>query len=75
MSALRGEPANDAAVMALRLFESCREDLRSSLAATRGGQNVINAKLDEDLDFAARLDALDVVGVASGEPLVVRRLT
>ena len=66
---------NDAAAMALKLFESNRHDLGGVLAQTRGGRNVLAAKLDEDIDFAARLDALDVVGVASGEPLVVRLLT
>lgn len=66
---------SDTARMALKLFESCRNDLRTVLAQTRGGQNVIAAKLDEDIDFAARLDAFEVVGLASGEPLVVRRLT
>jgi hypothetical protein len=28
--------------------------------------------LEADIDFAARLDALDIVGAASGTPLIVR---
>jgi 2-phosphosulfolactate phosphatase len=42
------------------------------LRASGGGQNVINAGLDADIDFAARLNVLNVVGVAAGDPLVVR---
>ena len=68
-------PSSDVALMALRLFRSSRNDLRAALAESRGGQNVIKAGLAPDIDFAARLDALDVVGVVEKEPLAVRPLT
>jgi 2-phosphosulfolactate phosphatase len=43
------------------------------LRQTAGGRNITAAGLDADIAFAARVNALGVVGVASGEPLVVRR--
>jgi len=42
------------------------------LRRSRGGQNVIAAGLEADIDFAARRNVFDVVGVASGDPLIVR---
>ena len=54
------------------LFKSVRADLRSALADTPGGRNVIAAGLEPDIDFAARLDTLDAVGVVTKEPLAVR---
>lgn len=62
---------SDVAVMALRLFRGASGDLRAALAESQGGRNVIAAGLDEDIDFAARLDALDVVGRVRPEPLAV----
>lgn len=69
---------SDAALMALRLFRGARDDLRASLAQSRGGENVRAAGLDADIDFAARLDAIDVVGVieeTTAEPPVVKPLS
>jgi phosphosulfolactate phosphohydrolase-like enzyme len=66
--------ANDAARMAIRLFHACRKDLRTALRETAGGRNVLTAGLDADIDFAARLNAFDIVGIASGDPLTVTRL-
>jgi 2-phosphosulfolactate phosphatase len=63
---------SDIARMALELFRSCRSRLQEVLRTTRGGMNVVEAGLEEDIGFAARLDALDIVGVASGDPLIVR---
>jgi 2-phosphosulfolactate phosphatase len=68
-------PASDVALMALRLFRSTRSDLRTVLAESRGGRNVIAAGLGPDIDFAARLNALDVVGAVEKDPLAVRLLT
>ena len=68
------EPASDVAVMARRLFHAARSDLRGALAESRGGRNVIAAGLAPDIEFAARLDAIDVVGVVDEEPLAVRPL-
>lgn len=67
------EPGNDAAVMALELYEAMRGDLAGALRRGQGGKNVHAAHLDADVEFAARLDSLDVVGLARGTPWVVRR--
>ncbi|HYO08675.1 MAG TPA: 2-phosphosulfolactate phosphatase [Tepidisphaeraceae bacterium] len=67
-------PASDAARLAERAFDSARHDLRSVFRDTAGGRNIIAAGLDADINFAARLDALDTVGRAAGEPLTVRRV-
>lgn len=66
-------PSGDVAHIARRLFRSARSDLRAALAETQGGRNVIEAGLPQDVDFAARLDALDVVGAVAPEAPVVRR--
>lgn len=67
---------SDTARVARRLFLAARTDLRGALAESQGGQNVIAAGLAPDIDFAARLDALDAVGAvefAESEPPTVRR--
>lgn len=69
----RGKPAGDAALIARRLFAGAKDNLAVVLAATAGGQNVTAAGLAADIEFAARLDALDVVGVVEGESPVVKR--
>jgi 2-phosphosulfolactate phosphatase len=56
-------PAGDTARMAMRLFAQARHDLPAALRETDGGRNVFNAGLTSDIDFAARLDALDAVGI------------
>jgi len=66
--------SSDAALIAHRLFQSERSDLRGALSAASGGRNVIAAGLAPDIDFAARIDSLDAVGVVTKEPLAVRRL-
>jgi 2-phosphosulfolactate phosphatase len=68
------ELASDIARIALRLFGSCQDDLRGALAQATGGQNVLRAGLDGDLDFAARLSSIDVVGVLRPGPLRVSLL-
>jgi len=52
---------NDAALAAEALFTARRDQLRATLASGHGGHNVVAAGLEPDIDFAARLDALDVV--------------
>lgn len=65
--------ASDTAWMAEELFLRHRDDLPRALRRTSGGQNVLAAGLDADIDFAARLDQLDVVGVVHpGDPPVIR---
>jgi 2-phosphosulfolactate phosphatase len=65
------ELGNDAARVALRLFRASRGDLRGALAEATGGRNVVAAGLVGDVDFAARLDAIAVVGRVFDEPLRV----
>ncbi|MDB5291361.1 MAG: 2-phosphosulfolactate phosphatase [Phycisphaerales bacterium] len=63
---------SDTASIAQRLFISAKRDLPAALRDTQGGKNVIAAGLAPDIDFAARLDALNVVGRAVGYPPVIR---
>lgn len=77
LAALRGlgplQLSSDVAWMAERLFLAARGDLVAALRASRGGRNVLAAGLGQDVDFAARLDALDVVGQVRGDsPPVIR---
>ena len=66
--------ARDTARLAHRLFLDNRHRLAELMADAEGGRNVTAAGLAEDIAFAARLDALDVVGVieddAAGVPTV-----
>lgn len=55
-------------------FDENRVTLLERLRSTQGGRNVIAAGLDADIDAAAKLNSLEVVGVARGEPLLVTRL-
>lgn len=64
---------SDVARMAVRMFRGAKDDLRSALAEGAGGRNVIAAKLEADIDFAARLNVLDVVGRVYDAPLRVVR--
>jgi 2-phosphosulfolactate phosphatase len=64
---------SDAAWMAEDLFVAHRSDLVGALRISRGGQNVIAAGLEADIEFAAALDSLDAVGeVHAGDTPVVR---
>jgi len=58
---------------ALNLFQESRGDLRSALAATPGGRNIVSAGLPDDIDFAAQLDAIPVVGRILPNPLRIIR--
>jgi hypothetical protein len=49
-------------------------DLISILRNTGGGRNVLDAGLAGDIDFAARLDALDIVVEITGDPPTARVL-
>lgn len=68
-------PQSDACWMSEDLFVAHRSDLAGGLRIARGGQNVIAAGLEADVDFAAQLDVIDVVGeVHPGDPPVIRRI-
>jgi 2-phosphosulfolactate phosphatase len=75
MSAL-GQVAleSDAARMARRMFAAARRDLPSALAEAQGGRNVTAAGLAGDVEFAARLDGVTVVGEVLCDPLRVVRV-
>jgi 2-phosphosulfolactate phosphatase len=64
---------SDTALIAGRLFDATRADLRAALTESLGGRNVIAAGLLADIDFAARLDALGVVGFVERQTLSVKR--
>jgi 2-phosphosulfolactate phosphatase len=61
----------DSALMALRLFRACHGELRAVMAETAGGRNVLAVGLGADIDFAAKLDSMDVVGRVEEGPLRV----
>jgi len=65
--------ANDAARMAHRLFLACRDDLPRALRDCQGGRNVAKVGLEADIDFAARLDVLDIAAVVDSQSLLIRR--
>jgi 2-phosphosulfolactate phosphatase len=62
---------SDTARVALRLFKGNRKILREVIAEGQGGRNVRAAHLDRDLDFTARLNAIDIVGRVHDDPLRV----
>jgi 2-phosphosulfolactate phosphatase len=64
------QPQGDLPLIAHRLFEHEKNDLRSALRQTRGGQNVIAAGLENDIDFAASVDRFPkVVGRVEGSTI------
>ncbi|HEX4795654.1 MAG TPA: 2-phosphosulfolactate phosphatase [Humisphaera sp.] len=67
-------PQSDNVAIARQLFHSCRDNLLSHLRQTRGGENIIRAGLEPDIEFASRLNFLAVAGKVSGEPPTVRRV-
>jgi phosphosulfolactate phosphohydrolase-like enzyme len=70
---LAAEQVDDAGRLAMDVFEAGQNHLAGVLSETVGGINVRQAGLSDDIEFAARLDAVPVVGVAAGDPLVVTR--
>lgn len=68
----RWQLGGDTARMAVRLFAGARADLSGALADSQGGRNVVNAGLAPDIEFAARLDALSVVGSVRAPDFVIR---
>jgi 2-phosphosulfolactate phosphatase len=70
-------PQSDVACVAEDLFAFHRSDLAGALRNTRGGRNVIAAGLEQDIEFAARLDSIDAVGqvhTGSGDGAPVIRI-
>jgi 2-phosphosulfolactate phosphatase len=67
-------PESDVALIAGRLYGAAAHDLRAALTESLGGRNVIAAGLLDDIAFAARLDALDVIGFVDRQTLSVKAL-
>jgi 2-phosphosulfolactate phosphatase len=68
------ELVNDSARIARRLFLDNQHRLREVMADSDGGRNVIGAGLSQDIDFAARVDAIPVVGIVSKQdPIALTR--
>lgn len=69
---------SDSVTDALNLFRKLRGShfaenrLAMFLATTQGGKNVVQAGLDEDVTFAARVDAFDVVPRCDGSRMTIR---
>jgi 2-phosphosulfolactate phosphatase len=62
---------SDTARLAHRIFQSARDDLPAVLRTTQGGLNLLRNHLPADIDFAARIDVFDKVGIVSNHPLCV----
>jgi 2-phosphosulfolactate phosphatase len=56
-------PASDMVTLARRLFQGSRGDLAGALRESTGGRNIIAARLEADIDVAAQLDSISIVGV------------
>jgi 2-phosphosulfolactate phosphatase len=68
------ELESNAALFAKEHFRGSRDDLVRTLRTDDGGQNMIRAKLERDIDFAARLVIFSAVGeVVDGDPIRVVR--
>lgn len=65
---------SDAALMARELFASSKNNLADHLARSHGGRNIIAAGLGADIEFAARLDSLDIAAQVTGDPPTVSRV-
>jgi 2-phosphosulfolactate phosphatase len=66
-----GRPVSDAATMALYLFDGWRENLPQVMREASGGKNLLKVGLAQDIDFCARVDAFNVVGMVREGPLRV----
>jgi 2-phosphosulfolactate phosphatase len=62
---------SDAALIAMTLFEHAWETLSTTMRLGRGGQNLINAGLEADIDFCAGLNTIPLVGRIYLHPLRV----
>jgi 2-phosphosulfolactate phosphatase len=65
---------SDSVHVADQLFSAAQNNLASILRLTRGGLNLIAAGLEADIDFAARLNTIETVGVVSADspPIIAR---
>jgi 2-phosphosulfolactate phosphatase len=63
---------SDVVLLARHAFASAKHHLLEALRESQGGQNVINAALAPDIQFAAQLDCITDVGEITGDPPIVR---
>jgi 2-phosphosulfolactate phosphatase len=66
-------PVSDSALIASAVYRQCEPVLASAMRQTAGGRNVLAAGLEPDIDFAAKLNSIAIVGQAQGNPPVIRR--
>jgi 2-phosphosulfolactate phosphatase len=66
-------PATDTTRIAIKLFDACRNELVPTLYTTQGGRNTAKAGLQDDIDFAARLDVFDFAPRVDLPGLVIHR--
>lgn len=69
------ELENDNARFALDLLEESRGRVMEFLRSTQGGRNIIAAGLERDIEFAGRVNSIDVASVvaAGADALIVTR--
>jgi 2-phosphosulfolactate phosphatase len=67
-------PFTDNAWLAYHAFAAVRARLPAALRLGAGGLNVIDAGLEDDIDHAARLDALPIIAAIDPVTLTVHRL-
>jgi 2-phosphosulfolactate phosphatase len=67
-------PGSDTTLAARFAFAGVKSDLPAALRQTYGGHNNLRVGLGDDIDFAARLDAINVVAKITGFPPTARRL-
>jgi 2-phosphosulfolactate phosphatase len=65
------EICNDTPHIAQHLFLACRENLPAALRETLAASHIIAADLAADIDYAARLDVMDVVCAVDGRNLLI----
>jgi phosphosulfolactate phosphohydrolase-like enzyme len=68
------EHSSNTVKQAIQLFHDSRARLGQVLRSTQGGQNICRVGLDADIDWAARVDAFDLVAQVIGDPPVVRAI-
>jgi len=56
-------PVSDTAALALYLFDGWRDNLPQVMREAIGGKNLLKVGLAQDIDFCARLDVFNVVGI------------
>jgi 2-phosphosulfolactate phosphatase len=69
------ELAGDTPRIAQKLFLASRENLPAVLHESVAGGHIIAVGLELDIDYAARLDSLDVVGAVEGRDMLITAMS